>query len=233
MRKRGKKYREAVKKIDRTLRYTLEEAVEKVKETAFAKFDETVEISLKVNIRKGESVRDTVVLEHQFGKEKRILVFAKGEKAEEATKAGAMFVGEMDLIEKIKEGWLDFDIAVATPDMMKEVGKLGPILGRRGLMPNPKTQTVTFDIKGAISELKKGRIEFRADKTGVVHLPIGKVSMDKQKIVDNARIVIQEVSRKKPADFKGEFVRSVALCSTMGLGFRLAVKEITGGAPAA
>lgn len=224
--KRGKKYKESINKVDKTVLYTIDAAVEKVKECAYAKFDETIDIAFKLNIRKGVSVRDTVVLEHQFGKEKKILVFAKGEKAEEAKDAGATYIGDADLIEKIKGGWLDFDVAVATPDMMKDVGKLGPILGRRGLMPNPKTQTVTFDIKGAISELKKGRIEFRADKTGVVHLPIGKVSMDSNKIIDNAKIVIKEVKRKKPADLKGDFVRSIALASTMGPGFKLAVKEI-------
>jgi large subunit ribosomal protein L1 len=225
--RRGKKYAEALKKCDRNERFSIASAVEKVKEVAFAKFDETIDISLKLNLRKGVSVRDTVVLEHQFGKEKKILVFAKGEKAEEAKKAGATYVGDADLIEKIKGGWLDFDVAVATPDMMKDVGKLGPILGRRGLMPNPKTQTVTFDIKGAISELKKGRMEFRADKTGVVHLPIGKVSMTADKIVENAQIVIQEVKRKKPADLKGEFILSIALSSTMGPGFKLALKEVS------
>lgn len=223
---RGKKYREAIKKCDRTVQYTLDAAVKGIKEVAFAKFDETIDISFKLNLRKGVSIRDTVVLEHQFGKEKKILVFAKGEKAEEAKSAGATYIGDADLIEKIKGGWLDFDVAVATPDMMKDVGKLGPILGRRGLMPNPKTQTVTFDIKGAISELKKGRMEFRADKTGVVHLAIGKVSMDPEKIVENAQVVIQELKKKKPADFKGEFIKSIALASTMGPGFKLAVKEL-------
>jgi len=224
--KRGKKYKEAITKIDKTVLYTIEAAVEKIKECAFAKFDETIDISFKLNIRKGVSIRDTVVLEHQFGKEKKILVFAKGEKAEEAKSAGATYIGDADLIEKIKGGWLDFDVAVATPDMMKDVGKLGPILGRRGLMPNPKTQTVTFDVKGAINELKKGRIEFRADKTGVVHLPVGKVSMDSGKIVENAQVVIKELKRKKPTDLKGEFIRSIALASTMGPGFKLAVKEM-------
>ncbi|MBN2532633.1 MAG: 50S ribosomal protein L1 [Spirochaetales bacterium] len=225
--RRGKKYAGAVKKYDKNERFTIAQAVEKIKEIAFARFDETIDISLKLNLRKGVSVRDTVVLEHQFGKEKKILVFAKGEKADEAKNAGAVYVGDTDLIEKIKGGWLDFDIAVATPDMMKDVGKLGPILGRRGLMPNPKTQTVTFDIKGAISELKKGRMEFRADKTGVVHLPIGKVSMDAEKIAGNAKVVIQEVKRKKPSDFKGDFIMSIALASTMGPGFRLVLNEVS------
>ncbi|MBN1699494.1 MAG: 50S ribosomal protein L1 [Spirochaetales bacterium] len=224
--KRGKKYQAAVKDHDRNTRYGIEEAVSGLKKCAYAKFDETVEIAINLNLKKGVSVRDTVVLEHQFGKEKKILVFAKGEKADEAKKAGATYIGDTDLIEKIKGGWIDFDVAIATPDMMKDVGKLGPILGRRGLMPNPKTQTVTFDIKGAISELKKGRMEFRADKTGVVHLPVGKVSMEDNKIVENAKVVIKEVNRKKPADLKGEFIKSVALSSTMGPGFMLSFKEL-------
>ena len=154
---------------------------------AYAKFDETVEVSMKLNIKSKHTIRDVMALPHLFGKEKKILVFAKGDKAEEARKAGAAFVGDDDLIEKIKGGWLDFDIAVATPDMMKDVGKLGQILGRRGLMPNPKTQTVTFNIKEALDELKKGRVEYRADKGGVVHLAVGKLSMDKEKITENAR----------------------------------------------
>jgi large subunit ribosomal protein L1 len=224
--KRGKKYRAAVKELDRNIRYAIEDAVIHIKKHAYAKFDETVDIAINLNLKKGVSVRDTVVLEHQFGKEKKILVFAKAEKADEAKKAGATYIGDTDLIDKIKEGWIDFDVAIATPDMMKDVGKLGPILGRRGLMPNPKTQTVTFDVKGAISELKKGRMEFRADKTGVVHLPVGKISMEDGKIVENAKIVIKEVNRKKPADFKGEFIKSVALSSTMGPGFMISFKDL-------
>ena len=167
--RRGKKYLEALQQIDRTNFYSFEEAVALVKKVAFAKFDETVEISLNLSLKKSQTVRDTVVLPNQFSDEKRVLVFAKGEKAQEALDAGATYVGDADLVEKIRGGWLDFDVAVATPDMMKDVGRLGPILGRRGLMPNPKTQTVTFDIKGALEELKQGRVEFRSDKTGVVH----------------------------------------------------------------
>jgi large subunit ribosomal protein L1 len=192
-----------------------------VKKMAFAKFDETVELSMNLNIKKGNSVRDTLVLAHQFKAEKKILVFAKGAKAEEAKAAGAAFVGDDDLIAKIKDGWLDFDVCVATPDMMKDVGKLGQILGRRGLMPNPKTQTVTLDVTGAIAELKKGRTEFRSDKTGCIHLAIGKVSMDAEKLVDNIKLVVQEVTRKRPTDTKGEFVKSVFIASTMGPGVKL------------
>ena len=154
----GKKYRASIEKYDRAESYPLEKAVDLVKELAYAKFDETVEVSMKLNIKSKHTIRDVMALPHLFGKEKQILVFAKGDKAEEARKAGAAFVGDNDLIDKIKGGWLDFDVAVATPDMMKDVGKLGQILGRRGLMPNPKTQTVTFNIKEALEELKKGRV---------------------------------------------------------------------------
>ena len=159
--KHGKKYREALKKVDNAKKWSINEGVANVKNVAFAKFDETVEVSVKVNIKKSHSIRDTLVLPYQFAGEKKVLVFAKGDKAKDAEDAGAAFVGAEDLVEKIKGGWLDFDICVATPDMMKEVGKLGMVLGRRGLMPNPKTGTVTMDIKGAVAELKKGRVEFR------------------------------------------------------------------------
>ena len=223
--KRGKKYLEAAKNINRQEAYTVEDAVKIVKETAFAKFDETVDLALKLNLKKSQTVRDTLVLPNQFTSEKKILVFAKGEKADEAKAAGATYVGDVDLVEKIKDGWLDFDIAVATPDMMKDVGRLGPILGRRGLMPNPKTQTVTFDIKGAISELKKGRTEFRSDKTGVIHLGVGKVSMEPDKVSENIRAVIHEIERRRPADVKGDYLQSATVSSTMGLGVKLATKK--------
>ena len=219
--KRGKKYVDSIKKVDRTQRYAPTEAVDLVKSVASAKFDETVELSLNLNLKKGTSVRDTLVLPNQFREGKRILVFAKGEKADEAREAGAAYVGDDDLIEKIKGGWLDFDVAVATPDMMKDVGRLGPVLGRRGLMPNPKTQTVTFDIKQAITELNKGRVEFRSDKTGVVHMAVGKVSMDTAAILENMNAVINEVKRRRPAEVKGEFVKTVAVSSTMGPGVKV------------
>ncbi len=224
--KHGKKYLEAAKQVDHSKLYTYEEAADLVKKVSFAKFDETVELSLNLSLKKSQSVRDTVVLPNQFSAEKRILVFAKGDKAQEALDAGATYVGDVDLVEKIRGGWMDFDVAVATPDMMKDVGRLGPILGRRGLMPNPKTQTVTFDLKGALAELRQGRVEFRSDKTGVVHLAIGKVSMDSDKIVENAKVVVAEVLRKKPSDAKGDFLKSIALCSTMGPGVMVAFKEI-------
>ena len=223
--KRGKKYQEVLKKVDRSKSYTLKEAAALTKECSYAKFDETVELAVKLTLKKSQSVRDTVVLPNQFSAQKKVLVFAKGDKAEEARAAGAAYVGDSDLIDQIKGGWMDFDVAVATPDMMKEVGKLGPILGRRGLMPNPKTQTVTNDIKGALAELSKGRVEFRSDKTGVVHLAVGKVSMDADKITENAVAIMSEILRKKPADAKGDYVVSVALSSTMGPGVRVDVKD--------
>lgn len=219
--KHGKKYLAAAKQVDATKAYAYGDAAELVKKTSYAKFDETVELSLNLNIKKGNSVRDTLVLPHQFKAEKKILVFAKGAKADEARAAGAAFVGDDDLIQKIKDGWLDFDVCVATPDMMKDVGKLGQVLGRRGLMPNPKTQTVTLDLTGAIAELKKGRTEFRSDKTGCIHLAVGKVSMTPDQIRDNVKIVIQEVERKRPSDTKGEFIKTAYIASTMGPGVKL------------
>ena len=230
--KRGKKYQEVLKKVDRSKSYTLKEAAALTKECSYAKFDETVELSVKLTLKKSQSVRDTVVLPNQFSAQKKVLVFAKGDKAEEARAAGAAYVGDSDLIDQIKGGWMDFDVAVATPDMMKEVGKLGPILGRRGLMPNPKTQTVTNDIKGALAELSKGRVEFRSDKTGVVHLAVGKVSMDADKITENAVAIMSEILRKKPADAKGDYVVSIALSSTMGPGVRVDVKAVVDSANA-
>ena len=171
-----------------------------------------------MTLGKGQSVRDTLVLPHQFRGEKKVLVFCTDDRVKEALDAGAAYAGSTEYIEKVKGGWLDFDIAVATPDMMKDVGRLGMVLGRRGLMPNPKTGTVTTDIASAINELKKGRVEFRADKGGVVHLPVGKVSMDSSKIVENVQALINETMRKKPADAKGDYIRSVSISSTMGPG---------------
>ena len=222
--KRGKKYQEAVKKVDRTKTYSFADAAAIVKSCSYAKFNETVELSVKLTLKKSQSVRDTVVLPNQFSAQKKVLVFAKGDKAEEARAAGAAYVGDSDLIDKIKGGWMDFDVAVATPDMMKEVGKLGPILGRRGLMPNPKTQTVTNDLKSALAELSKGRVEFRSDKTGVVHLAVGKVNMESAQIAENSVAVLAEIMRKKPSDAKGDYVVSIALSSTMGPGVHVEVK---------
>jgi large subunit ribosomal protein L1 len=222
---RGKKYLESLKKYDTAASYDLNEALKLVKDMAFAKFDETVDVSVKLNLKKSQSVRDTVVLPHQFRGEKKILVFCKAEKEKEAQDAGAAWVGAEDLIEKVKGGWLDFDVAVATPDMMKDVGKLGMVLGRKGLMPNPKTGTVTFDLKGALAELKKGRMEFRADKTGVVHLAVGKISMEPEKIAENVTAVVAEIKRKRPADAKGEFIQTVSLASTMGPGVWVSIRD--------
>jgi len=223
--KRGKKYRECLGKYDPANVYGLQEGVELIKSLAFAKFDETVDLSVKLNLKKSQSVRDTLVLPNQFKGEKRVLVFCKPEKETEAQEAGAAFVGADELIEKVKGGWTDFDVAVATPDMMKDVGKLGMVLGRKGLMPNPKTGTVTFDLKSALAELKKGRTEFRADKTGVVHLAVGKVSMGAELISENIKTVVAEIRRKRPVDAKGEFVRSVSIASTMGPGVWVYVAE--------
>jgi large subunit ribosomal protein L1 len=224
--KRGKKYNESLKKCDPANAYNLNEAVALVKTMAYAKFDETVDLSVKLNLKKSQSVRDTVVLPNQFRAEKRVLVFCKPEKEKEAQDSGAAFVGADDLIEKIKGGWTDFDVAVATPDMMKDVSKLGMVLGRKGLMPNPKTGTVTFDLKGALAELKKGRTEFRADKTGVVHLAVGKISMDSGQVAENVRTVVTEIKRKRPVDAKGEFILTVSVASTMGPGVWVAVKDL-------
>jgi len=223
--KHGKKYRESLKKYNITNTYGLEEALGLVKTMAFAKFDETVDLSVKLNLKKSQSVRDTVVLPNQFRGEKKILVFCKPEKEKEAQEAGAVFVGADDLIEKVKGGWTDFDVAVATPDMMKDVGKLGMVLGRKGLMPNPKTGTVTFDLKGTLAELKKGRTEFRADKTGVVHLAVGKVSMGPELVAENIKTVITEIKRKRPADAKGDFIKTISVASTMGPGVWVSVAE--------
>ena len=223
--KRGKKYRESLKKYNPDNVYELNEALGLVKTIAYAKFDETVELSVKLNLKKSQTVRDTVVLPNQFKGEKKILVFCKPEKEKEAQEAGAAFIGAEDMIEKVKGGWTDFDVAVATPDMMKDVGKLGMVLGRKGLMPNPKTGTVSFDLKGTLAELKKGRVEFRADKTGVMHLAVGKVSMASDLVAENVRAVITEVKRKRPVDAKGEFIRSVSVASTMGPGVWVNIRD--------
>ena len=216
--KHGKNYKNALAKYDSAASYELPKAVDIVKELKYAKFDETVEVHVSLTLGKGQSVRDTLVLPHQFRGEKKVLVFCTDDRVKEALDAGAAYAGSTEHIEKVKGGWLDFDIAVATPDMMKDVGRLGMVLGRRGLMPNPKTGTVTTDIASAINELKKGRVEFRADKGGVVHLPVGKVSMDSSKIVENVQALINETMRKKPADAKGDYIRSVSISSTMGPG---------------
>jgi large subunit ribosomal protein L1 len=223
--KHGKQYRESLKKYSPENTYSLSEALTLVKSMAFAKFDETVDLSVKLNLKKSQSVRDTVVLPNQFRGEKKGLVFCKPEKEKEAQEAGATFVGADDLIAKVKDGWTDFDVAVATPDMMKDVGKLGMVLGRKGLMPNPKTGTVTFDLKGTLAELRKGRTEFRADKTGVVHLAVGKISMGPEQVAENVKTVVSEIKRKRPVDIKGDFIKSISVASTMGPGVWVSVTE--------
>ncbi|GMO11542.1 MAG: 50S ribosomal protein L1 [Treponemataceae bacterium] len=214
----GKKYRAAFEKLDRAKIYGVTEACTFIKENAPAKFDETVELHVALKLGKGQTVRDTLVLPHQFKAEKKVLVFCKEDRSKEALDAGAAFAGADEYIEKVKGGWLDFDIAVATPDMMKDVGRLGMVLGRKGLMPNPKTGTVTNDIANAIAELKKGRTEYRADKGGVVHIAVGKVSMDVAKTAENVTALLSEIQRKKPADAKADFVSTVSVSSTMGPG---------------
>ncbi|MGF7108710.1 50S ribosomal protein L1 [Treponema pedis] len=216
--KHGKNYKNAVAKYDSAKHYDLSKAVELVKELKYAKFDETVEAHISLKLGKGQTVRDTLVLPHQFRGEKKVLVFCTDDRVKEALEAGAAYAGSSEYIEKVKGGWLDFDIAVATPDMMKDVGRLGMVLGRRGLMPNPKTGTVTTDISAAINELKKGRVEFRADKGGVVHLPVGKVSMPTEKIAENVQALLNEAMRKKPSDAKNDYIKSVSISSTMGPG---------------
>lgn len=231
MAKRGKKYQQALQLVDRTKHYTLDEAVQLVKKAAPAKFDETVELAVKLGIdpkRADQQVRGAVVLPHGTGKTVRVLVFAKGEKAKEAEAAGADYVGDEELIEKVSQGWFDFDVVVATPDMMGQVGKLGRILGPRGLMPNPKTGTVTFEVAKAVQEIKAGKIEYRTDKAGVVHVPVGKVSFAEEKLAENIKTVIEALIRAKPPAAKGTYLRSVAISSTMGPGIRLAPQQFVG-----
>ena len=224
--KRGKKYLEAEKKIDRSKAYPLPESIKLLREVSYAKFDQTVEMSINLNILQKHTVRDTVVLPHGTGKAVRVLVFAKADKAKEAEEAGADFIGDDNLIEKIKEGWFDFDVAVAAPDMMKSVGKIGQLLGKRGLMPNPKTGTVTNDIKRTVQELKKGRIEFRADKTGIIHLGVGKLSMNDEALLENIRILFDGILHKRPTDLKGEFIKSIYLSAAMSPGIKVDYKQI-------
>ena len=222
--KHGKKYMDSLKKNDPSKAYDVPAACQLVKDLHYVKFDETVELSVTLKLEKNQTVRDTLVFPHQFTAEKRVLVFCKEERAKEALDAGATYAGP-EYLDKVKGGWLDFDVAVATPDMMKDVGRLGMVLGRKGLMPNPKTGTVTPDIAGAVAELKKGRTEFRADKTGVVHIPVGKVSMDTAKTAENVDTFLSELQKKKPVDAKAGFIRSVSISSSMGPGVWIDFKE--------
>lgn len=224
MPKFGKKYQEAMKLIDDAKLYEPEEAVDLVKKTATKKFDETVEIAVKLGVdpkHADQQVRGAVVLPYGTGKTKRVLVFAKGQKAKEAEEAGADFVGAEDMVEKIQGGWTDFDVAVATPDMMGTVGRLGKILGPKGLMPNPKVGTVTMDLARAINEIKAGKIEYRTDKAGNIHAPIGKASFDSEKLLKNFRTLIDTLNKVKPAAAKGQYMRGITLSTTMGPGVKV------------
>lgn len=224
MAKHGKKYSEALTLIDQTKLYDPEEAIALVKKTAIAKFDETVEAAIKLGVdpkHADQQVRGAVVLPFGTGKTKRVLVFAKGDKAKEAEAAGADFVGAEDIVAKIQGGWTDFDVAVATPDMMALVGKLGKILGPKGLMPNPKVGTVTPDVTRAISEIKAGKIEYRTDKAGNIHAPIGKVSFESEKLVANFQTLIDILIKVKPAAAKGQYMRNISVSTTMGPGIRV------------
>jgi large subunit ribosomal protein L1 len=217
----GKKLTSVKEKIEPGKEFSLEDAVKFLKESSYAKFDETVDLALNLGVdpRKSEQmVRGTVVLPHGIGKKVRVLVFAKGEKEKEALDAGADFVGAEDLVDKISKGWLDFDKSVATPDVMGLVGKLGKILGPRGLMPNPKLGTVTFDIARTVKEIKAGKVEYKAEKAGIVHVPIGKISFDTDKLLENAKSVINSIIKAKPATSKGKYLKKISISSTMGPG---------------
>jgi len=227
--KNGKTFRAALAKVDRTKRYLLEDSLKLVKETARAKFDETVEMAIRLGVdprQADQNVRGTVSLPYGLGKTVRVLVFAKGEKEKEAQDAGADFVGNDELIKKISEGWLDFDKAVATPDMMAAVGRIGKVLGPRGLMPNPRTGTVSMDIGKAVKEIKAGKLEFRVDKAGIVHVPVGKASFGAEQLIDNAKAVLMSILRAKPASAKGNYVKGVTVATTMGPGIKVDLAQI-------
>jgi large subunit ribosomal protein L1 len=223
--KKGKRYKEMVKLIDRTTQYEPTEAIDLVFKTAKAKFDETIELHIRLGVdsrHADQQVRGAVVLPHGTGRTKRVLVFAKGPKADEAREAGADFVGADDMVEKIRsENWFDYDVVVATPDMMGVVGKLGRVLGPKGLMPNPKSGTVTMDLTRAIGEIKAGKIEYRLDKTNIIHCPIGKASFGQEKLADNFKALMDAVIKAKPAAAKGQYLRSVTIVSTMGPGIKI------------
>jgi len=226
MSKKGKKYSVAIEKIDRQSKYSVEEAVAKVKEAAYANFDETVEAAFRLGVdprHADQVVRGTVVLPHGIGKTLKVLVITQGEKITEAEEAGADYVGGKDYIDRISEGWLEFDTVITTPDMMGQVGKLGRILGPRGLMPNPKSGTVTFDVGRAVKEAKAGKIEFRVDKTGNVHAPVGKLSFENEKLSENLKTLIEMINRARPPTAKGIYLRNITVSSTMSPGVKLDV----------
>src|ERR671919_872344 len=229
MNENGKRYRAALAKVDRNQRYLLEDSLRLVKDTARAKFDETVEMAIRLGVdprQADQNVRGTVTLPHGMGKPVRVLAFAKGEKEREAQEAGADFVGSDELVKKISDGWFDFDKTVATPDMMAAVGRIGKVLGPRGLMPNPRAGTVTLDIGKAIKEIKAGKLEFRVDKAGIVHVPVGKASFGAEQLIDNAKAVLLSILRAKPASAKGNYVRGVTLSTTMGPGIKVDLSQI-------
>lgn len=229
MAKSGKKYVEVKKKIDPQKKYTVEDAVNLVIESAYAKFDESVDVALRLGVdprHADQMVRGSIVLPHGTGKTTRVLVFAKGEKEKEAIEAGADYAGVEDLAEKIQGGWLDFDKVIATPDTMGTVGKLGKILGPRGLMPNPKVGTVTFDVAKAVSEMKAGRVDFRVDKVGIVHCSVGKVSFGREKIMDNVKALLEMIMKLKPSSSKGTYLKSFTVSSTMGPGVKVDTVEV-------
>ncbi len=226
----SKKHIAAKEKIDKTQQYDIKDAVSLVKELAHTKFDESVDLAINLGVdpRKSEQmVRGSVVLPHGLGKTVRVLVFAKGEKAAEATAAGANFVGAEDLVEKIQGGWLDFDKIVSTPDLMGLVGKLGKVLGPRGLMPNPKSGTVTFEVEKAVKDITAGRADFRTEKAGVVHVSIGKASFDVDKLIDNAKTVVKSLEKAKPTTSKGKYLKRVSISSTMGAGIPISVSSVS------
>ncbi len=225
----GKRYKAVKAKVDVNKQYKLKEAVELAKQLAYAKFDETIDIAvnLGVNPKKSEQmVRGTVVLPHGRGKKVRVIVFAKGEKVNEAAEAGADHVGAEDLVEKIKGGWLDFDRAVATPDLMGMVSKLGKILGPRGLMPNPKSGTVTFDVGKAVKDIAAGKVDYKTEKAGVIHVPIGKVSFESQKLIENAKTVLHSIIKAKPSASKGKYLKKLSVSSSMGAGISVDVSDV-------
>jgi len=224
MANRGKKYQEAAKLVNPDASYEPAEAIDLVKKMASAKFDETVEVAVRLGVdpkKQDQAVRGVVVLPNGTGKTKRVLVFAKGDKAKEAEAAGADYVGDQDLINRIQQGWFDFDVCVATPDMMSEVGKLGRLLGGKGLMPNPKAGTVTFDVANAVKEIKAGKIEYRLDRAGQIHAPIGKVSFGSEQLLENFKTLVEALVRAKPAAAKGVYLRNIAVSSTMGPSVRV------------
>jgi large subunit ribosomal protein L1 len=228
----GKKMKAVKEKIERIKEYSLEEAIRIVKESSYTKFDESVDLAFNLGIdpkKSDQMVKGSVVLPHGIGKKVKVLVFAKGEKEKEAVDAGADIVGAEDLVEKISKGWLDFDKTVATPDMMGLVGKLGKILGPRGLMPNPKLGTVTFDISRAVKEIKAGKVEYKAEKAGIIHVPIGKVSFADQKLFDNAKAVVDSILKAKPATSKGKYLKKLYISSTMGPGVTVDIASLGKG----